>query len=118
MKKIKKIYGEIYDAKELLHDCFAWPILMTVTLVFINVVFFAFLSVVKNQRNIGETSLKEFLTMKYLTYTLIGRTILLIFATENMGNKMKLTGLILANLRDNSKDVEERQEVGLLKLSI
>lgn len=113
--KIRFLYRQIYDAKESLHHCFSWSLLMSITKVFIDVVFFAFISILKRQLGIGESSLKEFLSLKFLCYTLLARVALMIAMTDRMSHEMKSTGLILAHLKDSSSDALEIDQVGRFK---
>lgn len=84
---------------------------MSITKVFIDVVFFAFISILKRQLGIEGSSLKEFLSLKFLCYTLLARVALMIAMTDRMSKKMRLTGLVVAYLKDGSKDIQEKEEV-------
>lgn len=109
--KLRVLYGKIYDAKELLHRCFAWPILMSIGFVFMEIVFFVFLNIIKFQKNISETSLKETLSLHVIGAMHLAKLIGIIAISDKMSNEMRLTGLNLARVRSNISDIKEKNEV-------
>lgn len=115
IRKLRILYEQIYDAKELLHRCFAWPLLMSIGFVFMEIVFFTFLNIIKFQKNISGTSLKEALSVHILGAVTLAKLIITIAISDKMSNEMKMTGLNLARLRSNTSDIKEKNEARKFK---
>lgn len=109
-ENLRKIYEELYEVKEMIQKYFSVILLMSISVCFIEIVFFAFLKIVSFQRNYNEFTMKEKLYMTYGPSNTM-RMIVIISMSEYLSKTIKKTGSILINLLPSSKYYKEILEV-------
>lgn len=108
--KIRRLYENLYDVKEILNHYISTSLLMSITLSFADVIFAIFMNIIGFQRNITSLTLKQELFIGYEHLNMI-KIFIIIAVANSMSKKIKETGLILARLIINATDYKERNEV-------
>lgn len=84
--------------------------MVSTSMFFIEIVFFAFIMIIAFQRNLYSFTFKELSFLAYGPSNTL-RMIFIISMAEYMSNTIKKTGSILVNLLTNCKDDNEKLEV-------
>lgn len=110
IRKLKRLYNELYDVKELFNNYISGSLLMGIISSFADIVFSIFIHIIMFQQNV--TNLKN-KTVTFLEYELTSLTkiTLIIILSHNLSKNIEKTGLILARLISRVTDIKEKCEV-------
>lgn len=114
MLELRLAYRELLDIKEYINDAFSFQILALVTYVFIEAVFYTFLTIVGIQDNIGKVNLTILWTSLVYAFSIVIKFVALVAVCHGLKSKLLKTGRVVHDVFSVPQDQETREEVLIL----